>query len=327
MKRLCIILKVKYWLETKGLLKSYFRYVNQQLGSHFRNDSYQKYQASIVMQTHVIEKGLSLKEIKPGYGVPKILKLLGDLEQFYHLYHDQEVCYFSLSVIQAYLEYQKGVGIENPEILKKFTSLYALLDKNVVPRELTGGGVKTSREKILLDSRVDYLRFVQARHSIRNFTGESVDKQLICNALEMAKYTPSACNRQPWHNFVFTKPENIVHILDLQTGARQFKNDVGALIIVTSSANCFFGNEFNQCYVNGGMYAMNLILALHSVGLGTIPLNMGIAKDRLDAIRNYCQIPPAELPILLIAVGVISENLTVAASRRFDFHKYTHFDQ
>ncbi len=329
MKKQCVrFLKgIKYWFETKGLLKPYFRYVLRQLGSHFRDDSYQKFSASIIMQTHVIEKGLSLKEIKPGYGVPKILKLLNDLKQFHQRYQDQEILFFSLSVVRAYLDYQKGIGIENAEILAKFTPMNALLEQLGDVADLAGGGVQLSRAEIHRDACIDYRRFVQSRHSIRNFTGEPVDKELICQALDMARYTPSACNRQPWHNFVFTQKENILRILDLQTGARQFKNDLGALIIVTSSANSFFGGEFNQSHVNGGMYAMNLLLALHSLGLGAIPLNLGIPVGRLEELKSFCKIPESEIPILLIGVGVISERLTVAASKRFDYRKYTQFDQ
>ncbi|MBO4620709.1 MAG: nitroreductase family protein [Victivallales bacterium] len=318
--------EIKYWLATRRVFKPYFRYVLKQLGSHHRNSSRQKYSASIIMQSHVIEKGLSLKEIRPGYGVPKILKLLDDLSTYYKIYQDAEVLYFSLSIIQAYLDYNRGIGVENEEIQAKFQRMWDLLGKEDLPAELRGGGVHLRREDIWKDSRIDYQRFVMARHSIRNFTGERVDKALLDKAFEMAEYTPSACNRQPWHNFVFTKKENIIKVLDLQTGARQFKEDVGALILVTSSANCFFGHEFNQSYLNGGMYAMNLMLALHSLGLGAVPLNMGIAEERLKQIREFCKIPDAELPILLIAVGVISEELTVAASRRFDFRRYTTFD-
>ena len=64
-----ILKEIKYWLATRRVFKPYFRYVLKQLGSHHRNSSRQKYSASIIMQSHVIEKGLSLKEIRPGYGV------------------------------------------------------------------------------------------------------------------------------------------------------------------------------------------------------------------------------------------------------------------
>lgn len=141
--------------------------------------------------------------------------------------------------------------------------------------------------------------------------------------MEIAEYTPSACNRQPWRNHIFFDKKKIIEILDFQTGARQFKNDLACVILVTSSVNSFSISEYHQHYVNGGLYAMNLIFALHSLGLGTVPLNMGLDYKKLKRLKDYCEIKDDEAPILMIGVGDISDDFYVAESKRFPYHEYT----
>ena len=78
-------------------------------------------------------------------------------------------------------------------------------------------------------------------------------------------------------------------------------------------------------YFNTGLYAMNLLFALHSNGLGTIPLNMGISMEDLNRIKALCNMPEAQLPISLIAIGVLPEHYKYAKSARFSYKDYTKF--
>lgn len=95
--------------------------------------------------------------------------------------------------------------------------------------------------------------------------------------------------------------------------------------MVTADYNSFFGGEIHQPYVNGGMYAMNLLLSLHSKGLGTVPLNMGFHYDKLKKLKTICDIKDNQVPIMLIGVGIISDEINVAVSKRFDFERYSKF--
>ena len=43
---------------------------------------------------------------------------------------------------------------------------------------------------------LNYENFIKSRHSIRHFGSEAVDVELLREAIQIAQYTPSACNRQ-----------------------------------------------------------------------------------------------------------------------------------
>lgn len=303
-----------------------FKHLINELASFDPHNSQRKFKEMLIMESHIIEKGLSLKDTRIGFGVPKIKKLLHELSLYDKKYNDQETLFFVLSIVEAYLHFNMEQGECDAEIKAMYDELKSHLKEGEAYTNLCGGTIQLNKNDIRKHSSFDYEDFVKSRHSIRQFTGEEIPLDSIQKALAIAEYTPSACNRQPWRNYIFTKKENIIKILDIQTGARQFKNDVSCLILITATANAFLVGEAHQQYVNGGLYAMNLMLALHAMGLGAIPLNMGITRDREKAISSICGLDSSDTPILLIAVGQIPDQFEVAKSCRFPFTEYTKFD-
>ena len=316
-----ILRPINYWIQTNKLMKPYVRFIEKNLASNGISLSQEKMRANVIMQAHIIEKGLSLADVKPWFGQPKIRSLMTDVKDYYAKYGDKKLLLFVVSMLQSYMDYNaENEGVPT-ELIAQFISLKSLLG-DFDDNSLEGGFVEVSKEDTP-DSIFDFKEFAQSRHSVRSFTGEPIDIRLIHNALKTAETTPSACNRQPWYNYVVIDKKTIADVLTIQRGSRQFKDQVSLLVITTSSAHFFFSDEYNQMYFNTGLYAMNLLYALHSEGLGTIPLNMGLSLNDLDEIRKVCGIPDTQMPISLIAVGVLPEHYKYAKSARFSYKDYT----
>ena len=299
-------------------LSSEFRFLVKHLGSSDKEKTKEKFEASLIIESHIIEKGLSFRNVKIGFGEIKIITLLDNLLNYYKSYHDKKFVIYILSPIKEYIDFQKGKGHENADIIKKYELMHSLIQPTEF--KINGGGAfNTSRAEIHRNALIDFESFVNNRFSIRDFSDKPVDIELVKKAIKIATRTPSACNRQPWKVHLFVSKNKIIEILDYQTGARQFKDQIGCAILVTSSYNYFFGGEFHQPYVNGSLYAMTLIYALHSLGLGTIPLNMGFTYKKLKKLKEIIDIEDNEVPVLLIGIGNIPDQLNVAYSQRFDY--------
>ncbi len=78
----------------------------------------------------------------------------------------------------------------------------------------------------------------------------------------------------------------------------------------------FLRHEPFQCYIDGGLYAQNLINALHYVGLGSIPLSCGFLSDKLISIQKHFNIPENEVMIVIVGTGVMPEEMKLAISTR-----------
>lgn len=276
-----------------------------------------KMQYTLLRENHVIEKGLSLKDPKNGFGQEKVSQLIEKLNTYTALYPkaDREYILYILSTINIYLAHIRTNG---NLALNNEAVFYQLLKKmNVHESELlTPAGIKSiSRNEILESCNTSFDALLSSRHSIRYFDKTIPDPVLIEKALILAQRTPSACNRQAWITHVFTH-NNSYSLLKDQGGCRGFEEEIHCSILVTANLNAFLSYEVHQAYIDGGMYAMNLINSLHSLGLGTIPLSCGFYYTKLDAILKKYSIPDNEVPIVIIGVGNLLEKFNVAISTR-----------
>ena len=303
------------------LLSYEFFLLIKHLGSSNREKSQEKFKASLIIDCHVIEKGLSFRNVKTGFGKTKILDLLKNLEKYYTKYGDKLMLAFILKPVEQYIKFHKDISQVDNEIIRMFNDLNNILDGEF--NKINGGIIHVTKTQIKHAAMIDFENFTAMRFSIRDFSNEPIDRNLIFKALKIAEKTPSACNRQPWGVHVFFDKSKLMEILEFQSGARQFKDSITCALLVTSNYYSFFGGEYHQPFVNGGLYAMTLIYALHSLGLGTIPLNMGFSYSKLNKIYKICNLRPGEIPVILIGVGHLPIELNVALSERFDYTSYT----
>jgi len=165
-------------------------------------------------------------------------------------------------------------------------------------------------------NRDNFRDFAKSRHSVRNFTGEKVAYKEIKKAIEIAQTAPSVCNRQSAKVRVFYDDE-MREVLKLQNGNRGFDQEIGALLIITSDTKSFFySGEINQAFVDGGLFSMMLLMALHDLGYGACMLNWCVSGAIDRKLRDITKIGESEIVVMFMAVGVLPEFFKVALSQR-----------
>ena len=114
-------------------------------------------------------------------------------------------------------------------------------------------------------------------------------------------------------------------VLGLQGGNRGFAEQVDKLLVVTSELGCFLSvGERNQCWVEGGLFAMALILGLHAQGLGTCCLNWAKKPAEDVELRRLIAIPADQRVVMMIAVGHLPEKFRVTHSPRRKLEEILH---
>ena len=272
--------------------------------------------ALITMDYHRIEKGLALKEPRVGFGKDVIQRLLSDLPNYIEKYGFDETAQITLNTLFAYYEFNLKHGLKD-DLLHQ--TLVALRDQTPSNDDFVkvGGVIKISKQSILEQAQQDLQNFFQSRYSIRHFASDEVDIKLIEQAVRMAQKTPSVCNRQSSKVYVFSKDEDKRKVLSYQNGNRGFGEQVSKVLVVVSDLENFTKiGERNQCWIDGGMYAMSLVYALHSLGLGTCCLNWSVENHVDKALKKATGIKDSESVIMMIAVGHLPEELKVAQSPR-----------
>ena len=277
--------------------------------------------ALITMDYHRIEKGLALKEPRVGFGQDVIQRLLSDLPKYLEKYGFDETAQITLNTLFAYYHFNLEHGFKDDQLCQ---TLIALRDKIPSNGDITdrGGIIQITKQSILKEAQQDLQNFFQYRYSIRHFAPDEVDIKLIEQAVIMAQKTPSVCNRQSSKVYVFSTDEDKRKVLSYQNGNRGFGEQVSKVLVVVSDLENFTKiGERNQCWIDGGMYAMSLVYALHSLGLGTCCLNWSVENHVDKALKKATGIKDSESVIMMIAVGHLPEELKVAQSPRKKVHE------
>ena len=284
-----------------------------------------KMRYTILRENHVIEKGMSMRNTKEGFGTQKVSALLGRLHKYYALYGGQDPAflYYPLSTIGEYIRYTHGHSTVDITAIEQ--AYKDLCGKCGTFEAIDAGITNVTATGIKQQANGDFKSLLYSRHSIRYFKKQEPDADKPNKALELAQRTPSACNRQGWLTHVYMG-DDCYKFLEWQGGARGFERDIHACILVTANIKAFLSYEIYQAYIDGGMYAMNLINSLHFVGFGTIPLSCGFHSDKLAKLKQF-NIPENEVPIVIIGFGELYDEFKIAISTRKDVSKTNKFEK
>lgn len=301
----------------KNLLKESFSFwmkLRKFNASVFTDRDLEKMQYVLLRKVHTIEKGLSMRNPRKGFGQQKVSEILDELLLYNVKFGADNLQFlqYPINTIHAYIQYTKCNNVNINEIEEKFSRLISQTGVNHF--DTISGVVTCHKEDLFSKNDFNFKDFLNSRHSIRYFKNEAPSKEIIDEALEMASHTPSACNRQGWKTHVFLN-DNSVELIKWQGGARGFESEIRGCVLVTANLKAFLYYEVHQAYVDGGLYAMNLINAFHSLGLGTIPLSVGFDCSKIESLQEF-KIPLNEVPIVIVGIGILEDTFKVAVSKR-----------
>lgn len=270
-----------------------------------------QYEASIIRLYHTIEKGLAYDDFRAGFGETNVNLLIDTLKSYGEQFDISCTFYeTALSCLYEYIRKNAECGYVNEKLFSRIKSLPGRANESggtVLFKPLDEDELKT----------LNYFDFVKNRKSIRHFTGEAVDIEKVKDAIRIAQYTPSACNRQGWKTRIISDKEIVQKVLANQNGNKGFGQEIDKLLIVTADLRCFQrSRETFQAYIDGGMYAESVLNALHYKKIGSIPLSASLTKVQDENVRKIVGIHEAEVLILFIGIGNYPEICQTTKSAR-----------
>ncbi len=279
-------------------------------------------EADIIRMVHSIEKGLSIENPRKGFGVAKMKELFSLGEQYLNLEFDDNDClYYILDGVSAYLKFHADHNFENEDVIK-IKEMWEAFQSKLPEKESVYGGT----EKLVLsdmDFNIEEIeKFFYTRHSVREFSGESVDDEILQKAITLAKRCPSACNRQGVRVYSVERDVFLAEAGYALEGVGGFKDDVDKFLIVTGKQSAYSINERNQYIVSASIFAAYLTLALHAYHVAACVVQRALTPQKywID-FRKKHNIPEDEQIVLLIGIGKYKDKTKVPLSKRFDTDK------
>jgi nitroreductase len=295
-------------------LKLFFKY-------SFKNNTIQSKQnliASLTKDYHIVEKGLALPYTRNEFGKNKVIEIIKKASNYVEKFGQDNLIEDVKSCLRAYYDFNKNNNV-NVE------SDYFIMIKDFATNNINNGngGTKTvTKSSIIEATNLDFETFVKTRASIRDFDSSELDIITLQKAISLARFTPSVCNRQAWKAHLYTDSEKVLQVLQFQNGHSGFKESIKGVFVITADVSMFTRLETNQIFIDGGLFAMSVMYALHFYNIGSCPLNTCIPYIDEIELKKTVGINPSERVIMMIGIGNLKQEYKVAISNRRDVEHF-----
>jgi len=248
---------------------------------------------------HRLEKGLSYPTAKSVFAedyigtTVKLLDIGLRANEF-----DQHTIGWATSVLSLYFQVVQETSIikqaklQFDEILLKLGDEYK---KDHVPY--------LSSKRPTLNISYDALMDLSIRRrSVRYFEDRKVDLGIIQKAYDIAKYAPSACNRQSFQFLFYNEKELVDKLSNVPGGVAGYT--LPAVIVVVGRYDGYFDvRDINAPIIDASLSIMSFLYAAETLGLGTVCINWPNLPDREKKIRKLIDIKSHEFVIMMIGLG------------------------
>lgn len=144
------------------------------------------------------------------------------------------------------------------------------------------------------------------RRSIRKFSDDEVSITQVKNLIKAGMQAPSAFNSQPWEFIIVSDKKDLEAVSKMSKFAKPAKN-AQKLIIVLGNTKVdnivcpMIQQDLSAC-------TQNILLQVVEDGLGAVWLGFYPKEDRVNALREYFNIPDHIIPFSVIAIGYPKED-------------------
>lgn len=276
-------------------------------------------EANLILNYHSLEKGMLFDNIRKGFAKNRILNLheiLKDREVIEKIARSQIKVGYQVMCKYYEIHLAKEMDISDFYTENQYLSYKGALNK--LYDENFSGIYRWTRDDFYENiKQKGFEDFARSRQSIRSFTGNKVHHKRIQKAIEIANTAPSVCNRQATNVYLIEDKNKIDEVLKIQGGFVGYTDNVKQLLIITNDRRYYYTvGERNQFYIDGGVYLMNLLYALHYLQIANCPANWGKTMKDEQRLKPIIQIPESEKIICMIPIGEATETFNTTLSQR-----------
>jgi nitroreductase len=167
-----------------------------------------------------------------------------------------------------------------------------------------------------IDFKTLHSLFVR-RRSVRWYQNKAVSADTVLRAVNIAALAPSACNRQPYRFLFCNDKKKTVDIAKCAGGTVGFSENLMAILVIVGDLSAYpLERDRHLIYIDSSLVAMQLMLALETLGLSTCSINWPDIDSSDAALRRIVEIRGYERVVMLLAVGYADEKGGIPYSQK-----------
>jgi nitroreductase len=178
---------------------------------------------------------------------------------------------------------------------------------------------------------MEVLEAIHTRRSIRKYKSEPVADRTLETVLEAARQAPSWGNTQCWHFVAVRNAETKGRLSDTLNETNPARDAIrnAPLVIVACAETGKSGHRDGKAMTDKGDWFMfdvalamqNLVLAAHSLGLGTVYVGRFDAREA----GRILSVPPGYRAVVMTPLGYPAE--TKEPRPRKELGEFVHYDK
>lgn len=267
---------------------------------------------------HSFEKALCIEGCRDDFGTQKADRLLDyltlaakDPSFDNHSYAFVE----SMAALENWLSRRARLGLDCSKWQHGFESLAEQTSYEVGRIDLSDrAGIVSDSFASVSDCDKNAINFINGRHSVRSFDSAPVPQETLTQVVELAQSAPSACNRQPSRVY-FSGPKSAQVVSAAVRGNKGFEQSIFQWAVITADTSLFSCAEYNQWFINGGIYLQTFVLALKAYGIGSC-IFQWVVGDSGKEMRSSLGISANEVIIAVVGFGYPKETFARPVARR-----------
>lgn len=139
------------------------------------------------------------------------------------------------------------------------------------------------------------------RRSVRKFSDEEVSINQVKNLIKAGMQSPSAFNSQPWEFLIVSDKKDLEAVSKMSRFAKPAKRAQKLIIVLGNTKKFRLVKDMIQQDLSA--CTQNILLQAVVDGLGGVWLGFYPREDRVNALREYFDIPDHIIPFSVIAIG------------------------
>jgi nitroreductase len=253
---------------------------------------------------HRLEKGLCMRPRRDVFAADFILDTV---ECFSTCIDNKRVesneLKWAFDVLNAYFE-----AVTHIDNIAKANAIFMTIDKSLMDSLSTPRNrFIPYQQKSLIDTDITAVNFRDLcirRRSVRWFKDQPIADEKLNEAMNIALLAPSACNRQPFRFHVCNDKNTAPDIARMAGGTAGFAENIPCVITIVGDLSAYpMSRDRHVIYIDAALAAMQLMLALETLGLSSCPINWPDLDVPEQKMASRLRLSDFERPIMLVAIG------------------------
>ena len=154
---------------------------------------------------------------------------------------------------------------------------------------------------------MDTIESILSRVSVREYSDREISDTDLRTILEAGMSGPSCVNARDWSFIVVRDPEILNKMADANGRPATPLRSAKLGILVCGDLDRAFRGAPDYWVIDGSIAAQNMILAAHSLSIGSVWLGTWPQMDRVEKLAKLFNLPEHIVPHSVLALGYSEE--------------------